>query len=133
MRVTSWLTNWWAAQTLLTHPQHQQRNVFWLLRTKRQPHLVQQSLHLLTVLITLHTRICLDCCTENTPSGTFIYSNIQNSPVIMNIENSKECCNYRSEREHNFIDPSIQPSAATRIWFFREERHNILPLSPTVY
>lgn len=53
--------------------------------------------------------------------------------MIMNMETSKECCNYHSEREHHFIDPSIQPSAATRIWCFREERDNILPLPPTAY
>lgn len=53
--------------------------------------------------------------------------------MIMNMENSKECYNYHSEREHSFIDPSIQLSASTRVWHFREQRENIFPLPPFAY
>lgn len=76
---------------------------------------------------------CVHYCTENALSQTFIYWNISNSPMIINMGVSKECCNYHSERLHGFFDPSIQPSATTRIWCFREKRETALPLPTTAY
>lgn len=71
--------------------------------------------------------------TENALSWTFLHWNISNSPMIINMEVSKEFCNYHSEREHDVFDPSIQPSATTRMWCFREETDTVLPLLPTAY
>lgn len=127
MRVTSWLMKWWAAQTPLIRPHHHQENIFSLLgtmTTTSNPAVTAFAYCVdnLAQMYFAKDYSCLDYCTESTPSWTFYNSNISNSHMIMNMENSKECCNYHSEWEYNFIDPSIQPSAATRIWCFREER-----------
>lgn len=53
MSVTSWLMKWWAAQTPLTISKGTSCHCW----EQWQPHLTWQSLHLLTVLTTLHTCI----------------------------------------------------------------------------
>lgn len=74
----------------------------------------------------------LDYCTENTPSWAFFYSNILNSPMIVNMENSREFCYCYSEKD-NFIDPSIQSFAAMRMRCSREKRKTIFSLTHTTF
>lgn len=123
MRVTPCLMKAWAAQTPLNHPQHQQRNIS-LLRavTATSSPAVTALAHCVYNLEHMcfsQDYNCLHYCTENTLSWTFFHWNRSISPMVINTEVSKECCNYHSEREHDFFDPSIQPSATTRMWCFR--------------
>lgn len=137
MRVTSCLMKGWASQITLTHLQHQQRNISLpraLTATSSSavtalPHCVYSLEH----MYFSQDYSCLHYCAENALSWTFFNSNISDSLMIINMEVSKECCNYLCEREHDFFDPSSQPSATTRVWCFREERDTVLPLPTTAY
>lgn len=95
-----------------THPQRQQRNVSLLraMTATSSPAIAALAHCVYNLEHTYFTRdyYCLDYCTENTLSWTFFSWNISHSPTIINTEVSKERCNYHSEREHNFFDPSIQ-------------------------
>lgn len=135
MRVTSCLMKGWPVQTPLTHPQHQERNISLPRAMTATSPAVTVLLHCVYNPEHMHSQdySCLHYCTENALSWTFFYWNISNSLMIINMEVCKECCNYHSEREHDFFDPSSQPSVTTRMWCFREERDTVLPLPTTAY
>lgn len=97
MRVTSCLMKGWAAQTSLTHPQHKQRNISLLRATTATSNPAVTALahcvYNLEHMYFSQDDNCLHHCTENILSWTSFYRNISNSPMIINMEVSKQCCN----------------------------------------